>query len=148
MSVLVFFLEKSENFLQRKLSNTFKRNYSIFKHLKSKPRNEDLGKMASPLMLPLPNESAGDNMDQDWFLSLPRVTWIAIALSDDKDSSFHRANDCSVSPDSHPGWSWACHDRGTEVLAVLEGCPLTCSAETISLCGQHAGADWGTQACN
>lgn len=54
-------------------------NYSVFKHLKWKSRNEYLGKLASFLVLPLPNEIAGDNMGQVQFFSSPRVTWTAIA---------------------------------------------------------------------
>lgn len=71
--VWVFPLEKSNNLLQRKLLSTFKRNYSVFKHLKWKPRNKYLGKVTSFLMLPLPNETAGDNTGQVQLLSFPRA---------------------------------------------------------------------------
>ena len=72
--------EKSKSLFQKKeTSGSFRMEYSVFQHLQWKARNECLGKVPSFLLLPLPNASAGGNMDQVRILSLLEVTWMRVA---------------------------------------------------------------------
>lgn len=77
------------------------------------------------------------------FLCLEWVGHPLPQFNDGKILPFVTANRCSVSCGEASwlelGSSWA-----TVVLAVLEGFPLTSSADMGSLCQQHLGADEGT----